>query len=52
MFDRLSERLRLNAGGEQLVLAAESIEDAVLTLEGRRRAESAKIHHGDTEDTE
>jgi hypothetical protein len=34
----LSERLRLNAAGEQLVLAAESIEGAVLTLERRRAA--------------
>ena len=40
MFDRLPEGLRLNAAGEQLVPAAESIEDAVLTLERRRAAAS------------
>src|ERR1700724_2325986 len=34
-FDRLPEGLRLNAAGEQLISAAESIEDAVLTLERR-----------------
>src|SRR5580693_2536950 len=33
LFDRLPEGLRLNAVGEQLVPAAEQIEDAVLTLE-------------------
>jgi DNA-binding transcriptional LysR family regulator len=38
LFDRLPEGLRLNAAGEQLVPAAESIEDAVLTLERRRAA--------------
>jgi DNA-binding transcriptional LysR family regulator len=32
--------LRLNAAGEQLVAAAESVEDAVLTLERRRAAAS------------
>src|SRR5437660_6961860 len=40
LFDRLPEGLRLNAAGEQLVSAAESIEDAVLTLERRRAAAS------------
>ena len=40
LFDRLPEGLRLNAAGEQLVPAAESIEDAVLTLERRRAAAS------------
>jgi DNA-binding transcriptional LysR family regulator len=40
LFDRLPEGLRLNAAGEQLVPAAEEIEDAVLTLERRRAAAS------------
>ena len=40
MFDRLPEGLRLNAAGEQLVPAAESVEDAVLTMERRRAAAS------------
>jgi len=40
LFDRLPEGLRLNAAGEQLVPAAESVEDAVLTLERRRAAAS------------
>ncbi len=40
LFDRLPEGLRLNAVGEQLVAAAESVEDAVLTLERRRAAAS------------
>ena len=40
LFDRLPEGLRLNAVGEQLVPAAESIEDAVLTLERQRAAAS------------
>ena len=35
LFDRLPEGLRLNAAGEQLVPAAESVEGAVLTLERR-----------------
>src|ERR1700738_2222156 len=35
LFDRLPEGLRLNAAGEQLVPAAESVEDAVLKLERR-----------------
>jgi DNA-binding transcriptional LysR family regulator len=40
LFDRLPEGLRLNAAGEQLVAAAESVEQAVLTLERRRAAAS------------
>src|SRR5215468_3252037 len=40
LFDRLPEGLRLNAAGEHLVPAAESVEDAVLTLERRRAAAS------------
>ena len=40
LFDRFPEGLRLNASGEQLVPAAESIEDAVLMLERRRAAVS------------
>jgi DNA-binding transcriptional LysR family regulator len=40
LFDRLPEGLRLNAGGEQLVPVARSVEDAVLSLERRRRAAS------------
>ncbi len=40
LFDRLPEGLRLNAAGEQLVPAAESVEAAVLTLERRRAAAS------------
>jgi DNA-binding transcriptional LysR family regulator len=40
LFDRLPEGLRLNAAGEQLVAPAESVEDAVLTLERRRAAAS------------
>jgi DNA-binding transcriptional LysR family regulator len=43
LFDRLPEGLRLNAAGEQLVPAAESIEDAVLTLERRRAAASSVL---------
>ena len=38
LFDRLPEGLRLNAVGEQLVAAAERVEDAVLRLERRRAA--------------
>jgi len=45
LFDRLPEGLRLNAAGEQLVLAAESVEDAVLTLE-RRRAAASPVWQG------
>jgi DNA-binding transcriptional LysR family regulator len=40
LFDRLPEGLRLTAAGEQLISAAESIEDAVLTLERRSAAAS------------
>src|SRR5271168_2428681 len=40
LFDRLPEGLHLNAAGEQLVPAAESVEDAMLTLERRRAAAS------------
>src|SRR5438876_4275537 len=40
LFDRLPEGLGLNAAGEQLVPAAESSEDAALTLERRRGAAS------------
>jgi DNA-binding transcriptional LysR family regulator len=40
LFDRLPEGLRLSAAGEQLVPAAESVEDAVLTLERRCAAAS------------
>jgi DNA-binding transcriptional LysR family regulator len=40
LFDRLPEGLRLKAVGEQLVPAAESIEDAVLTMERRCAAAS------------
>ena len=40
LFDRLPEGLRLNAAGEQLIAAAESIEDAVLKLERRSAAAS------------
>ena len=40
LFDRLPEGLRINAAGEQLISAAENIEDAVLTLERRSAAAS------------
>ena len=43
LFDRLPEGLRLSAAGEQLVPAAESIEDAVLALERRRAAASPAL---------
>jgi DNA-binding transcriptional LysR family regulator len=43
LFDRLPEGLRLNAAGEQLLPAAESVEDAVLTLERRRAAASTEL---------
>jgi DNA-binding transcriptional LysR family regulator len=43
LFDRLPEGLRLNAAGEQLVPAAESVEDAALTLERRRAAASPAL---------
>ncbi len=39
-FDRLPEGLRLSAAGEQLVPTAESVEEAMLTLERRRAAAS------------
>ena len=38
LFDRVPEGLRLSAAGEQMIPAAESIEDAVLTLERQRAA--------------
>src|SRR5262252_7917369 len=40
LFDRLPEGLRLTAAGEELITAAESIEDAVLTMERRHAAAS------------
>jgi DNA-binding transcriptional LysR family regulator len=40
LFDRLPEGLRLNAAGEQLIPAAERVEDAMLTLERRHAAAS------------
>ena len=40
LFDRLPDGLRLNAACENLVRTAESVEDAVLTLERRRAATS------------
>jgi DNA-binding transcriptional LysR family regulator len=43
LFDRLPEGLRLNAAGEELIPAAESIEDAVLTMERRRAAASPAL---------
>ena len=43
LFDRLPEGLHLNAAGEQLVPAAESVEDAALTLERRRAAASPAL---------
>src|SRR5947208_1514646 len=42
LFDRLPEGLRLNDAGEQLVPAAESVEDAVLTLERPRAGSSGR----------
>jgi len=44
LFDRLPEGLRLNATGELLVPAAESVEGAVLTLERRRAAASPVLN--------
>lgn len=44
LFDRLPEGLRLNAAGERLMSAAESVEDAVLTLERRRAAASPALN--------
>jgi DNA-binding transcriptional LysR family regulator len=43
LFDRLPEGLRLSAAGEQLISAAESVEDAVLTLERRSAAASPML---------
>ncbi len=43
LFDRLPDGLRLNAVGEQLLQAAESVESAVLTLERRRAAASPAL---------
>ena len=43
LFDRLPEGLRLNAAGEQLMPAAEGIEEAALTLERRRAAASPAL---------
>src|SRR6267154_2382643 len=43
LFDRLPEGLRLNAAGEQLVPAAESVEHAALMLERRRAAASSAL---------
>jgi DNA-binding transcriptional LysR family regulator len=43
LFDRLPEGLRINAAGEQLVSTAESIEDAVLTLERQSAAASPAL---------
>ena len=43
LFDRLPEGLRLNAAGEQLVRAAESVENAALMLERRRAAASPAL---------
>jgi DNA-binding transcriptional LysR family regulator len=43
LFDRLPEGLRLNAAGEQIIPAAESVEAAVLTLERRRAAASPAL---------
>ena len=45
LFDRLPEGLRLNAAGDQLIPAAEGIEDAVLTLE-RRSAGASPVLSG------
>jgi len=43
LLDRLSEGARLTAAGEQLVPAAESVEQAMLTLERRRAAASPEL---------
>jgi DNA-binding transcriptional LysR family regulator len=43
LFDRLPEGLRLNAAGEQLLAAAEGVEDAMLTLERRHAAASTVL---------
>ncbi len=43
LFDRLPEGLRLNAVGAALIPAAESVEDAMLTLERRHAAASTVL---------
>src|SRR5271169_1864149 len=43
LFDRLPEGLRLSAAGERLVPEAESVEEAMLTLERRRAAASPDL---------
>lgn len=43
LFDRLPEGLRLNAAGEELLAAAESVEDAAMTLERRHAASSPAL---------
>lgn len=43
LFDRLPEGAHLNAAGERLVPAAESVEQAMLTLERRRAAASPAL---------
>src|SRR5215475_16093317 len=43
LFDRLPEGLRLNAAGDALVPAAESVERAALMLERRRAAASPEL---------
>src|ERR1700687_1776399 len=43
LFDRLPEGLRLNAAAERLISAAESVEDAMLTLERQRAAASPAL---------
>src|SRR5579872_3314919 len=43
LFDRLPEGLRLNAAGEQLIPAAESVERAALMLERHRAAASPSL---------
>src|SRR5271156_6606074 len=43
LFDRLPEGLRLNAAGEQLISAAESVERAALMLERRRDGASPTV---------
>lgn len=43
LFDRLPEGVRLNAAGEQLLVAAEDAEHAMLTLERRRAAASPEL---------
>lgn len=43
LFDRLPEGLHLNAAGEQMIPAAETVESAMLTLERRRAATSPAL---------